>query len=129
MRPLRAEQSKRELKQSLTGFEKELAEKMCMVEITGKRGEKVPVSLTPDVKQAIHLLIQTRNIVGVSKNNPYSFAKSGTNLEYMGGHECLRKCCPMTYEEAISAEKIAVASSESEGERGHGKRRSKQKSP
>ena len=45
-----------------------------MVEIIGKRNNKVPVLLTPDVKSAIDVLISTREDGNVSSNNEYVFA-------------------------------------------------------
>lgn len=46
-----------------------------MVEIRGKRGRKVPVILTPEVKDSIDLLIKTRKAVGIPDENPYIFAR------------------------------------------------------
>ena len=63
-----------------------------MVEIRGKRGRKVPVILTPEVKDSIDLLNKTRKAVGVPKENPYVFARPNRqSLEHMRGWDCLRK--------------------------------------
>ena len=37
--------------------------------VKGKRGKRVPIILTLDVKQAMDLLIKTRTDVGVAQNN------------------------------------------------------------
>ncbi|KAG5862139.1 hypothetical protein JTB14_035810 [Gonioctena quinquepunctata] len=91
-RPLWSEQTTEESKNAMTDFEKQLAKHFCVVEIYGKRGKKVPVLLTPDMKHAVDLLIKTRTLAGISKENPYVFARTGSSLEYMRGHNCLRKC-------------------------------------
>lgn len=91
-RPLWSEQTTEESKNAMTEFEKQLARHFCLVEIYGKRGKKVPVLLTPDTKHAVDLLIKTRTLAGIPKENPYIFARSGSSLEYMRGHDCLRKC-------------------------------------
>ena len=47
-----------------------------MVETRGKRGRKVPVLLTPNIKNGIDLLIAKRKEVGIPDDNPYIFARS-----------------------------------------------------
>ena len=41
-----------------------------MVEIKGKRGRKVPLLLTEEVKQAMDVLVETRCEVGINPENP-----------------------------------------------------------
>ena len=48
-----------------------------MVEIKGKRGRKVPLFLTEEVKQAMDVLVETRSEVGINPENPYLFATTG----------------------------------------------------
>lgn len=48
-----------------------------MVEIKGKRGRKVPLLLTEEVKQAMDVLVETRSEVGINPENPYLFATTG----------------------------------------------------
>ena len=50
-----------------------------MVEIKGKRGRKVPLLLTKEVKEAIDVLVEKRTEVGITGNqeNPYLFAATG----------------------------------------------------
>lgn len=62
-----------------------------MVEIRGKRGRKVPVILTPEVKDSIDLLIKTRKAVGIPDENPYVFARpTRQSLQHMRAWDCLR---------------------------------------
>ena len=49
--------------------------RMDLVEIMGKKNKKVPVLLTPSIREALDLLNHTRNDVGISESNPYVFAK------------------------------------------------------
>ena len=46
-----------------------------MVEIRGKRGRKVAIILTQDMKESIDLLNQTRAQVGIPHANKYVFAR------------------------------------------------------
>ena len=46
-----------------------------MVDIWGKRGRKVPVILTPEVKESIDLLNKTTKAVGIPDENPFTFAR------------------------------------------------------
>ena len=63
-----------------------------MVEIRGKRDRKVPVILTPEVKNSIDLLNKTRRAVGIPDKNPYVFARPNRqSLEHLRGWDCLRK--------------------------------------
>ena len=62
-----------------------------MVEIRGKRDRKVPVILTPEVKNSIDLLNKTRRAVGIPDKNPYVFARPNRqSLEHLRGWDCLR---------------------------------------
>ncbi|KAK0132468.1 hypothetical protein N1851_032646 [Merluccius polli] len=58
----------------LTEFERKLAEHFERVEIQGKRSRKVPVLLTPDMIAAMDLLMKSRKIYQVHKENVYMFA-------------------------------------------------------
>ena len=63
-----------------------------MVEIRGKRGRKVPVILTPEVKDSIDLLNKTRTPVGIPDENPFIFARpSRQSLGHMRAWDCLHK--------------------------------------
>ncbi|KAJ8929546.1 hypothetical protein NQ314_017745, partial [Rhamnusium bicolor] len=61
-RPLWSQQSTDEMKNSLSPFEKKLAEMLSIVEIEGKRGRKVPVILTEETKTSIDLLVKLREV-------------------------------------------------------------------
>ena len=61
---------------SLNTFEKKLATEMDLLKINGKKGRHVPVLITPGLKEAMTLLVNTRNQAGIDKNNNYFFANS-----------------------------------------------------
>jgi len=62
------------------------------VEIKGKRGRKVPILLTKEVKEAIDVLVKRRSEVGINPENPYLFAATGNgSLGHLRPWECLRK--------------------------------------
>lgn len=66
--------------------------RLDMVEIRGKRGRKVPVILTPEMINAIDVLIKTRKTVGIADENPYVFARpTKRSLEPMRAWDCLKK--------------------------------------
>ncbi|XP_068690650.1 uncharacterized protein [Montipora foliosa] len=52
-RPVWKQVNNPEIMASLSGFERELSRRLDMVEIRGKRDRKVPVILTPEVKNSI----------------------------------------------------------------------------
>lgn len=62
-----------EIVSSLMSVEKELIKRMDMVQIAGKRINNVPILLTPDVKTAMDVLLETRAAVGIPSANPYFF--------------------------------------------------------
>ena len=54
--------------------------RLDVVEIKGKRGRKVPILLTREVKKVIDVLVEKRGEVGVNAHNPYLFAATGNGL-------------------------------------------------
>ena len=63
-----------------------------MVEIKGKRGWKVPLLLTKQVKEAIDVLVKKRTEVGINQKNPYLFtATASGSLGHLIPWECMRK--------------------------------------
>lgn len=54
--------------------------RLDMMEIKGKRGRKVPIILTEEMKDSIGLLIKTRKAVGIPDANTYVFARAGGSL-------------------------------------------------
>ncbi|XP_060587044.1 uncharacterized protein LOC132742612 isoform X2 [Ruditapes philippinarum] len=77
-----------EIYQSLQRFEQELAQRMDLVEVMGKRNRKVPVLLTQPMKAGIERLIQFRDICGVHPENIYVFAKG--QKSFIEGSDALR---------------------------------------
>ena len=66
--------------------------RMDMVETNGKRGRKVPILLTKEVREAIDVLVEKRSEVGVNPNNPYIFAATGNgSLGHLRPWECMKK--------------------------------------
>ncbi|KAJ8013063.1 hypothetical protein DPEC_G00049410 [Dallia pectoralis] len=77
---------------SLSRLEQELGDdKLTRVEIEGKNGRTMPVLLTDRMISSIDILIANRAKVGVSKENPYVFARSMDAASYVRGSDCLRK--------------------------------------
>lgn len=65
---------------------------MDLVEIRGKRGRKVPVILTPDVKASIDLLLKTRQKVEIPASNPYLFPVTSRGSDkHMRAWDCMQK--------------------------------------
>ena len=63
-----------------------------MVEILGKRGRKVPVLLTKEIKDAMQLLVDKREVVHINPRNQYFFATpNATSLTHLRHWECLQK--------------------------------------
>ena len=81
-----------------------------MVETKGKKGRKVPVLLTPDMKEAIDLLIATRDAVGISQENPYVFARVYKQSDgHMRAWDTLRKLTDevsLQHPEALTSTKL-----------------------
>lgn len=67
--------------ESLSKFELTLCEKLVRFEVEGKRGRKVPVILTPDIKRGVDLIVQTRTSVGVAHDNLHLFARPYFNAK------------------------------------------------
>ena len=63
-----------------------------MVEIQGKRGRKVPLLLTKEIKEAMQLLVEKREEVNINPANPYLFATpSATSVKHLRSWDCLHK--------------------------------------
>ncbi|XP_072389472.1 uncharacterized protein [Diabrotica undecimpunctata] len=92
-RPRWEDQSTDDIKESLTPIERKLADTLTVVEVEGKRGRKVPVILTPVIKESIDLLIRHRYQCNISLQNKYIFARSNPSLSHLRGHDCLNKTC------------------------------------
>lgn len=66
--------SNRELIDNLKPVEKLLLDRMDMVQVPGKRNRRVPILITPEVGEAMKLLVMKRSSCGVSPCNKYFFA-------------------------------------------------------
>jgi hypothetical protein len=63
-----------------------------MVQVVGKRGRKVPIIMTTDTKEAIDLLNEKREEVGVARENPYAFARMNKqSTSYLSGWDCIKR--------------------------------------
>ena len=81
-----------DIKKALTGLEMKLLENFTRVEMRGKRGRKVPVLLTSEMRDEIEALNRFRAEVGVSEKNPYVFARPYySSCNHMAGHKHLRE--------------------------------------
>ena len=62
-----------------------------MVETRGKRGRKVPIILTRELKAGIDFLNSLRSTVGVAAKNPFVFARAHhDSVEHLRRTDCLR---------------------------------------
>ncbi|XP_070411620.1 uncharacterized protein [Nothobranchius furzeri] len=73
----------------LSQFEQKLCAHFSRVEIKGKRGRKVAVLLSPDMVEAINILISRRQECGVPQKNPFLFARPHC-LTPFRAQDCLR---------------------------------------
>lgn len=88
-RPNWTDESAAEFQKSLSGFETELASKLAIVQIQGKRERIVSILLTKDVKDSIDLLLLHRSKFA-SSENIYIFSRSSPSNDHIRGHDCLR---------------------------------------
>ncbi|PIK34367.1 hypothetical protein BSL78_28809 [Apostichopus japonicus] len=78
--------------EDLTEWEKKLCQQLSRVETKGKRGRKVPILLTSEMKEAADTLVETRSSVGVSSTNRYMFARPTLGSKTpLRGSDCLSK--------------------------------------
>ncbi|XP_073667579.1 uncharacterized protein [Paramisgurnus dabryanus] len=68
----------------LTAFEQKLCSHFSRVEIRGKRGRKVAILLSPDMVDALTLLISKRQECGVPQDNTFLFARPRCLTSYRG---------------------------------------------
>ncbi|KAK7506679.1 hypothetical protein BaRGS_00002154 [Batillaria attramentaria] len=66
--------------EGLSQFEKHLVHTLARIEIRGKRGRKVPVLLTEQLKAQIECLLLHRGEAGVHPDNPFLFPRGGDAL-------------------------------------------------
>lgn len=75
---------------SLSVFEQHLCKTHLRVEVRGKRGRKVAVLLTAQMKEDLNSLIKARTAAGVSSQR-YLFARPGQAEHPYRGSDCLRE--------------------------------------
>ena len=85
--------------------------RLDLVYVRGKRGNKVPLLLTSEVRKSIEALISTRESIGVVKKNPFIFAApTRGSLNHLRGHDCLSavlaNCEGLKCKEAIKSTKL-----------------------
>lgn len=73
----------------LSKFEQKLCSHFSRVEIRGKRGRKVAVLLSPEMVEALTLLVSKRSECGVLDSNVFLFARPNC-LTYYRGQDSLR---------------------------------------
>lgn len=94
---------------ALSLVEQKLCKHFTRITIAGKRGRKVPVLLTPVMKESIELLISKREMCGVLKENAYLFALPKSN-NYLRGSDCIRQfvkeCKDLRTPQALTSTKL-----------------------
>ena len=90
-RPQWLAHSHTEIQNCLSPIEKELAKRLDMVKIKGKRGRHVPVLITSDIIEAMNILCKTRQKGQISTKNIYMFANS--TLGYLRSWTVLNEIC------------------------------------
>ena len=76
---------------ALTPLEQKLCKYFIWITIVGKRGRRVPVLLTPPMKQSLDTLIENREDCGVLDENGFLFALP-YSVHYLRGSDCIRHC-------------------------------------
>lgn len=93
---------------SLTKLEKQLCQQTWRLEIPGKRGRKVPVLFSDEMKGKVDVLVSVREVVGVPSNNIYLFARPSLE-SHMRSTDCMRKLasdCGAARPELITTTKL-----------------------
>lgn len=95
--------------QCLSKLERDLSNEFTRIVIRGKRGRKVPVLLTGDMKKALDFLIEHRTQEnGILYTNKYVFAKAKSDC-HIRGSDCLRKCanlCNAKHPETLTSTQL-----------------------
>ncbi|XP_054256906.1 uncharacterized protein LOC128981936 [Macrosteles quadrilineatus] len=76
--------------QHLKDSEKHLIGKLTRIETRGKRGKKVAILLTPELKKMMDILLHERTRVGVIADNKHFFAIPGTYNSHYRGSDIIR---------------------------------------
>ena len=75
----------------LSKLELALASRFQRVEIEGKRGRTVPILLTEQMREALDVMVGSRQTVTINANNEYVFAAS-VGLGSLRGCDVIREC-------------------------------------
>ncbi|KAG1925745.1 hypothetical protein F2P79_025324 [Pimephales promelas] len=75
---------------ALTPLEQKLCRHFVRIAIVGKRGRKVPVLLTPLMRESLDALTECREVCGVLKDNEYLFALP-QSAHYLRACDCMRQ--------------------------------------
>ena len=84
-----------EVTSSLTSFERHLAGTLLRVVVRGKKGRGVPILLTREMREAVDILLESREAAGVSESQ-YVFASTLSDHRPLRGSDCLRKCARLS---------------------------------
>ncbi|XP_048032130.1 uncharacterized protein LOC125267237 isoform X1 [Megalobrama amblycephala] len=94
---------------ALTALEQKLCKHFVRVAIVGKRGRKVPVLLTPVMRESLDALTEKREECGVLKENGFLFALPHS-VHYLRGSDCIRQfvneCDDIKHPEALTSTKL-----------------------
>lgn len=93
---------------ALSDLERKLRQYFQRLEIRGKRGRKVPILLTPQMQQALELLVRKRQEHEVLSENAYLFARA-SSLSCYRGSDCLRyfaRICGAKTPESLTSTKL-----------------------
>lgn len=74
----------------LSEAEKQLANRLKVLYILGKRRRQVPILFTEETIAAIRLLIATRSKADISEDNKYVFARQQESTNHISGWEAVR---------------------------------------
>ncbi|XP_041929786.1 uncharacterized protein LOC121693962 [Alosa sapidissima] len=94
--------------EALSDLEKKLCKHFKRLEIRGKRDRKVPILLTPEMQNAMELLMKSRADCGVLEGNVYFFARPGQDT-FLRGHTYINQFAKESnakYPERISSTKL-----------------------
>ena len=75
---------------ALTPLEQKLCKHFSRMTIVGKRGRKVPLLLTPIIRESLDLLVQKREECGVLNENVFLFALP-QSVNSLRGYSCLKE--------------------------------------
>lgn len=75
---------------ALTALEQKLCKHFVRIAIVGKRGRKVPVLLTPLMRESLEVLTNKREECAILKENSYLSALP-KSLNYIRGSDCIRQ--------------------------------------